>query len=352
MLMSMREAPISIWKCCHGSKLLKCWFPVATKRFNSGPTRDGEAAIQRPDAKDRAQAAVLGGHEGTDIARHVDRIANQRQPRRMGYFPGPARGRDRRRLDRPEGLGDRPADQVHPPHQFKPFPHLVPLRPGQNAVEDAARIRQTDNHDIARVGNFVAEEHPHDAQPDLFHRLSLDDRIAAGVRHMRPKREKPFGFSLENAAMDQPGLRPVADFVASPGRTRNPITHVVVLGCLRDVGQGGIEQIIIQWRRIDQDESVEIRIDAVFEGQIHQHRAGKYDVQRVRRENGSKIAPLFIEQEQENFFGEPQHLKSSTTLSSVSVLQTGKTRRDGFPCRNPMASCINVIHFRVRTMWI
>ena len=53
----------------------------------------------------------------------------------------------------------------------------------------------------------------------------------------------------------------------------------------------------------------------VFQGQIHQHRAGKYDVQCVRVETGREIAPLFIEQEQKNLFDEPQHLIGSITLN-------------------------------------
>ena len=129
---------------------------------------------------------------------------------------------------------------------------------------------------------------------------------------------QPAGFGFENAALRQPGEGPVPDLVAAPGRVRDPEAGVVHPDIPRDVGQGGIEQVAPERRRVGHDELLEVGVDAVFEGEFHQHRTGEDDAQRVRRVIGRQLSSPFVEYEQQEFFGQPQHSADSSAMSRPS----------------------------------
>ena len=76
----------------------------------------------------------------------------------------------------------------------------------------------------------------------------------------------------------------VTNRVAPLGDMRHPEAgglHGVGLG---DFGQHGIEQVVIQGRRIQQPKGVGVGTDAAFQGQVHQQGAGQRAHQRPRRD--------------------------------------------------------------------
>ena len=184
----------------------------------------------------------------------------------------------------PDGCGDRPTDQIHPSQQLHPFPCPSLLRARQKRLEDPARVGQTDNRYVARVGDVVLEEYAHHAQSDVVDGLAVDGRIAPGTRYAGGQKEEPRDIVLDDAALYQPRERGVVDVVGAPGRALDPVPGVVRPGCPRDVGQRGIEEPVFERRRIDEDELFEVRIYAFLQGQIHQYRAGEHGVERVSRE--------------------------------------------------------------------
>ena len=249
---------------------------------------DDESAMECPDSKDRAERPITLDEERSRIACHTDGVAGKRQPRRLRNLSGPAsdgRACLVRRRAPAQGVGDRPADQIHPPHQRDPFRHLVQIGPGQDPLEHAAGIGQADDCDVPRIRYLVVEQHPHDPQPDVLHHHPVVRPVAAGARHPAREEIRPAGFGFENAAPRQPGVP-------------------------RDVGQGGIEQVVPERRRVGHD--------AVFEGELHQHRTSEDDAQRVRRVIGRQLSPAFVEYEQQKLFGQPQHSADSSAMRRPS----------------------------------
>ena len=74
-----------------------------------------------------------------------------------------------------------------------------------------------------------------------------------------------------------------------------------------NVQKGGIEQIVVHRLRVDQEQPLGIRVDAVLERQIHQHRAGNHRISLMRREGMLNVAALGIHDQQKELFGHSQH---------------------------------------------
>ena len=192
--------------------------------------------------------------------------------------------RCRGHLKLPDRLGDRLPDQVQSPHYVEPILHLGPFRLGQDGLEYAAGIRQAYQHDIARVGNLVAEQHPHEAKLNLFCRLAINTGIAARPRHEARQEDETLALGFENTPADQPREHSVANRVPPLGEVGKPGADSACLGCLREVDQRRIKQFVVEWRRTDDRELGEVGINAVAsKGQIHQYGPGQDDIQRTRR---------------------------------------------------------------------
>ena len=209
------------------------------------------------DLKDRPQLAVLLADEG-GAQQHAD----QRRPRH-GDVAGPGGGGRGRVVA--DGLGDGAADQVHSAEQGNARLRHHALGRGQQALEHAAGIRQADDHDVVGIGNVVAEQRPHDAQPHvLAHRLVR--RVTAGARHAGQEGEKPPFLDFENALRRQAGQRLVANVVALLGDVRHPEAGRARRLGLGDFGQHGVQQVIVQRRRVQQRQGVGVRVDTAFQG--------------------------------------------------------------------------------------
>ena len=58
----------------------------------------------------------------------------------------------------PKSLGDRSSDEIELGDLLDPLLGVSELLLGQQPLEDAARRREADDHGIARLGNFLAED--------------------------------------------------------------------------------------------------------------------------------------------------------------------------------------------------
>ena len=288
-----------------------------------------ELAMERADAENRAQPAVLPQHEGLRVARQMESVAEERKARRSGNPARRARGR------RPIGLGiglpnrsgDGLADEVQLRHQIDPVPHLRALAGREELVEDPAGVGQADDHDVARIRDLVAEEDAHDAQSDILSHLAVGGPVVPGARHSA-RQEKPAGLvvGLENALPRKTDQRPLVDRLPPVGLTQHPVVDGVLRGGLRDVGQGWVEQVVAERRRIDQHQSHEIRVDAILQRQIHQHGPGEKNVQPLRRPRLCKVPVLGVEQKQQQLFRESHDLAASVGLVSPASPAAARLR--------------------------
>ena len=78
-------------------------------------------------------------------------------------------------------------------------------------------------------------------------------------------------------------------------------------GFAGNVRQGGIEQVVVHRLRVDQEEALGIRVDAVLERKVHQHGTGDHCIALMRREGMLNAAALGIHDQQEELFGHSQH---------------------------------------------
>ena len=110
---------------------------------------------------------------------------------------------------------------------------------------------------------------------------------------------------FQNAVIDQPRQCRFPNLVGMPGCAFHPVEGVVGPACLRDLGKHRIEQRVADRCRVDQKQPVDIGIDAVFQREIHEHRAAeRVPDQPFRRARQRSI--LVAEQEQK-LFGESHH---------------------------------------------
>ena len=63
---------------------------------------------------------------------------------------------------------------------------------------------------------------------------------------------------------------------------------------------------------IGHDKLAWIRVDVTFESQIHQHGSRQNDIQCVRRDAGGDVPAFLIQQQQQDLFRKPQHIKPPT----------------------------------------
>lgn len=94
--------------------------------------------------------------------------------------------------------------------------------------------------------------------------------------------------------------------------TLDPVVDVVRAGVLGDGGQRGVQQGVAGGSCVEQHELIEIRVDAVLDGQVHQHGPGQHVRQRLIG-NLRQAAGVFVKQEQQNLFGKSQHVSAVGT---------------------------------------
>ena len=109
-------------------------------------------------------------------------------------------------------------------------------------------------------------------------------------------------FNVDQAVQGQ-----VDDRLRPPGEAFDPVLGVPSIRFVRDLLQNGIEGGIAGFRRVQQMQRIQIRVDARLEGELREHRADDGAVQIPARDL-VEIAVLLVEQHQDELFGQAQRL--------------------------------------------
>ena len=118
--------------------------------------------------------------------------------------------------------------------------------------------------------------------------------------------KNPPRLDFQDALCRQAGQRLVANVFALRGEVRHPEAGVLRGLGLGDVGEYGIEQVIVERPGVQQRQVVGVRVDAAFQGQVHQQGAGQRAGQGPLRDR-DEVAPFVVHQEQQQFVGKSQH---------------------------------------------
>ena len=111
------------------------------------------------------------------------------------------------------------------PHLLDAVGRPLQLPARQELVEYAACVGQADDHHVAGVRDFVAEEHFHDAELDFALGPAVDGRVAPGTEHP----QVVLIVALQDAVFDQSGERLLLDCFGSLRRALQPVPGVVLL---------------------------------------------------------------------------------------------------------------------------
>jgi len=230
-----------------------------------------EPAPRSAYPEDRAQFAVLAGEEGHQSPPHGQAVAQHGKPRHhrdLFRLPG-LRRRFIGSLETLDRQDHRPADQVEVLQQVDSITDLCALLGRQNGAEHAARVREGDDRDVARAGNVVAEQDPHDPQPGFLDPLPVRDRVAPGSGHRWGQRQHAVRFGPEDAAFGQAGQRGLADPAAPPCRPFQPVARVMRFtdtGDLGNLGERRVQDVVTEGRGVHEDQPLGIRVDTILEG--------------------------------------------------------------------------------------
>ena len=166
-------------------------------------------------------------------------------------------------LDVADGVGDDASDEFDLAGQVYPWGSRLQFAAGQHAVEDAASVGQTDYHDVAWVWDGVGEQHVHDAGPDLA-AAAFDEGVASGGEVF----EEPVVVALDDAVGDEAGEGFFVDWLGMMRGMVQPEAGVVRLTG-GDGGEGGVKEGVAGWRGVEEDEAIQVGVDAVFHSQVH-----------------------------------------------------------------------------------
>ena len=204
-------------------------------------------------------------------------------------------------FDVADGLGHGLADEVELAHLFDAGGGLLKLAPGEELLEDAAGVGEADDHDVAGVGDLVAEEHAHDAELHLALGLTVDHGVAPGAKDP----EEAVFLALEDAEGDQAGEGLSLNFLGAQRGLFDPEAGVVLFA-RGDLGERRIEQVVAGGGGVEQDEVLEVGVDAVLHGEVHEHAAGEGVVEGPAWDV-REPSVVVVQQEEGDFLDESQH---------------------------------------------
>ena len=262
----------------------------------------------RPDAEHRAVFHGQVREEGGNIAAADVRAQHQPAQRDRGYRLVQLRTAKQRAgdvvLDRG---GDGAADQIHPADEIDPLLGLVV--DVEHEAEDVARVDQADDDDVPGAGNLVGEKRPDDAR---FHELADGAFLRAAGQLLVPGRggQRPVVpvVMFQDVGLDQPVKEPVDDRLRLAGEPFDPVLRVPLDRLGGDLLQDGIELGIAGFRRVRQEQRIEIRVDAPEQRELRERCADHRTVQ-VPAGHLVEIARLLVEQHQDELFRQAQLLR-------------------------------------------
>ena len=129
---------------------------------------------------------------------------------------------------------------------------------------------------------------------DLAPRNVVHDRVAAGTD--QPKQlVVPPG---EHAAGHQPVQQFTLQGVILGSERVHPMAGRTALAILGDSRQSTIQHHFPQRRAVDQDQFVQIGVDTIAQGQVHQQGADDGVAQRMDRQAGGQLAGVVVQHQQ------------------------------------------------------
>ena len=83
----------------------------------------------------------------------------------------------------------------------------------------------------------------------------------------------------QDTPLDQASQRGASYPVSPPGDPPEPVARVARLSVAGDLGENGIEDVVVDRCAVHENQALGIRVDAVLEREIHQHRPGQCKVE-------------------------------------------------------------------------
>ena len=181
-------------------------------------------------------------------------------------------------------------------------------------------------NDVARVRDLFAEEDAHDAQLHFALGLAVDHGVAAGAEDP----EEAVILGLEDAGVDEAAQGFLTELGGALGDALHPVAGVARL-VGGDIGKGRVKEAVAERGGVDQDEVLEVGIDAVLQREVHEDGAGEGTVDGpVGNVNEGTV--LVAEQEQDDLFDESQH---RGLCFHASVMLHGSGKGPGRWCKRP-----------------
>ena len=112
---------------------------------------------------------------------------------------------------------------------------------------------------------------------------------------------------LQNIAIDQTLEGRIDHRLRLTGEPFDPVSGVALNGLLRDLHENGVQDGVARFRSVDEDERIEIRVDARLQDKLRQHRSDDGAVQ-VPAGNLVEVSVLLVEEHQDEFFGQAERL--------------------------------------------
>src|SRR6266851_4991718 len=215
-------------------------------------------------------------------------------------------------------LRHRLADQIEPAELLDAGFRLGDLVRAENKAEQAASVDQADQHHIARIGDLIGQHQLAQPRPDLTLFAVIDDGIPARAKYP----QKPAVLLTQHAFCDETLQRNFLIFLAIDAE---PLEHRI--GGELPAGFGKplqhiVEDVVAGRRRVDQDQPFEVGIDAVGERQLHQRRAGEYDI-GGRQWQIDEFALAVVELQQKDFFYKTQHPPTPQRAAAMAAAASG-----------------------------
>lgn len=174
-------------------------------------------------------------------------------------------------------------------------------------------------------GELLVQESAEDATLDLLPRPAVDQRIATGAGHLLRQGPEAAGVGFEDALLDQPLDGLVTDLIAPPGQPLHPVLGRMNRVFAGEILKRGIQQAVPRGGRIDYGERLQVRVDPVLHGEIHEHGPGE-GAGHPPLGNGHEVPRVLAVQKQQQLLGESHRWsRSNRSLPCARDLRSPAT---------------------------
>ena len=110
---------------------------------------------------------------------------------------------------------------------------------------------------------------------------------------------------LQDIQVDKAVQAQVDDRLGAGGEPLDPVLGVSPRGLLGDLLQNRVEDGVANFRLVQKDEGLHVRVDTVYEGQFGEYRTDDRAVQ-VPARHLVKVAGFLVQEHQDEFLGQAQ----------------------------------------------